>query len=82
MTSNPIKSAKQLRRAVANGCHEFRLWLQGGLYSRKSVTLCARGRFHIVNHIDETEETLTARQLYTHSNIGRAMRKGAFIASP
>ncbi len=74
-----IPNATALRRAIAQGKTEFKLCLRDGLYSRKSITLLARGRFHVRNHIDDTEQRLTARQLYTHSNIGRAMRLGALV---
>jgi hypothetical protein len=54
----------------------------GGLYSRKTMCLLSDGRFRVVNHIDETVQRLTGRQLYTESNIGRAMKQGAFVISP
>jgi hypothetical protein len=74
----PIKNARELRRAIAGGRREFRVHLRGGLVSRKTITLAARGRFNIVNHIDDSAQRLTARQLRTHSIIGEAMRAGAF----
>lgn len=74
-----IKNVRELRKAIAGGQHEFRILLQGGLYSWKTITPCA-GRFDVVNHIDETLQRLTGRQLYTRSNIGEAMRSGTFVA--
>jgi len=82
MNAQQIRTTRQLRRAVEKGCHEFRLCLQGGLSSRKTITFGTRGRFHIVNHIDGSEQTLNQRQLYSHSSIGRAMMAGAFVAAP
>jgi len=53
-----------------------------GLYSRKTMRLLSDGRFRVVNHIDESVQRLTGRQLYTESNIGRAMKQGAFVILP
>jgi len=74
-----IKNTGELRKAITDGRREFRLCLQGGLYSRKEIALLADGRFRVVNHADGSEQTLTGRQLYTQSNIGNGMRKGALI---
>jgi hypothetical protein len=51
----------------------------GGAYSRKTITRRKDGRFRVLNHIDDSVQSLTGKQLYTDSNIGRAMRNGAFI---
>lgn len=76
-----IKNVKALRQALATGQREFRLLLSGGLVcSRKTITPCTDGRFKIVNHIDDSVQRLTGRQLYTRSNIGESMRLGGFWA--
>jgi hypothetical protein len=75
-----INNAKALRRSVAEGQREFLICLQAGIFSRKTIAACADGRFKIVNHVDDSVQKLTARQLYTRSNIGNAMRLGAFLA--
>ncbi len=77
-----IRNTRQLRQALARGRYEFRLALQGGLFSRKTIALSPEGRFEVENHIDGSEQTLTGRQLYSRSNIGRAMKRGAFVVSP
>jgi len=77
-----IRNTGQLRKTLSHGEQEFKLALQGGLFSRKTIRLLSDGRFRVVNHIDETVQKLTGRQLYTESNIGRAMKCGAFIVSP
>jgi len=78
-----IKNVKALRKSIADGQREFRLLLGDGyIYSRKTVSPCADGRFKIVNHIDDSVQRLTGRQLYTRSNIGKAMRLGSFLAVP
>jgi hypothetical protein len=76
-----IRNARQLLKTVSEGKHEFRLVLQGGLYSRKTIRLTADRRFRVTNHIDNSVQKLTARQLYSQSNIGKAMRMGAFAAA-
>jgi hypothetical protein len=76
----PIKNTRELRRAIAAGRHDYRLRLEGGLCSRKTIALFADGRFEIENHIDGSEQTLTGQQLYSESNIGEGMKKGAFVS--
>jgi len=77
-----IRNTRQLRQALARGHHDFALLLQWGLYSSKVIHALPRGRFVIFNFIDDSEQRLTARQLYSESNIGKAMRLGAFVVSP
>ncbi len=78
----PINNVRALRHAITQGQHEFRLCLNGGAYSAKSIEIAPNGRFIVFNHIDETEQNLTGRQLYTHSNIGIGMRRGSLLALP
>lgn len=74
-----IKNVSALRQALNQGQSNFRVHLRGGIFSRKTITLCAAdGRFNIVNHIDESVQQLTGRQLYSRSIIGDAMRMRAF----
>jgi hypothetical protein len=75
-----IKNTHELHRAVVAGQHDYRLHLFGGLFSRKTISLSPNGRFEIENHIDGSKETLTGRQLYSDSNIGKGMKKGAFVS--
>jgi len=82
MKVKQIKTIGHLRRTIASGHQDFRLYLQGGLFSRKTITLAARGRFHIVNHIDESIQTLSEKQLSTASNVGKAIQKGSLVVLP
>ena len=75
-----IRNTPALRQAIAGGQHEFRLLLNGGAFSRKTIALRPDGRFRIENHIDGSVQNLTGRQLYTESNIGEGMRFGALVA--
>ena len=65
-----------------NGQHSFALALKCGMYSRKTIKIRSDGRFRVFNHIDWSAESLTGRQLYTHSNIGEGMKKGALFPIP
>ena len=76
----PIKNTRALRHAIAQGQHDFRLCLNGGAYSAKTILLGCNGRFLVFNHIDDTEQNLTGRELYTRSNIGKGMQFGSFLA--
>jgi hypothetical protein len=78
--SRSIGNPRELCRAIAEGCHEFRLLLIGGAYSRKHITTDDRGRFCVFNYIDDSEQRLTAKELFTKSNIGEAMQHGVFVA--
>jgi hypothetical protein len=74
-----IKNVKELRESLKRGKHEFRLSLAGGIiFSRKTISLKSDGRFRVLNGIDDSVQTLTGRELYTRSNIGKGMRVGAF----
>jgi hypothetical protein len=74
-----IKNVKELRQALADGEREFKIHLcGGGVVSRKYIAPCRDGRFGITNYIDGITQRLTARQLHTESNIGKAMKQNAF----
>ena len=78
-STRQIRNCRELRRAIGKGLVDFQLHLCGGAYSRKLITLKADKRFMVANCIDDSIQTLTGRQLYTRSNIGRAMQQGAFL---
>jgi hypothetical protein len=75
-----IRNVRELREALKSGQNEFRLCLNGGVFSRKTICLSCDGRFSVFNGIDGSTKMLTGKQLYTESNIGRGMRCGAFLA--
>jgi len=75
-----IKSTAQLRRAIAQGQHDFAILLAGGaVRSSKDIAQHPDGTFEVWNYVDDTLQLLTGCELYTQSNIGEAMRKGAFV---
>ena len=73
----PITSIPALRKAIKNGQTEFGIALNGGAYSRKTITILPRLRFRVVNGIDDTIQRLTARELSSKSMIGQAIKLGA-----
>jgi hypothetical protein len=57
---------------------EFRLLLNGGAFSRKTIWM-NKGMLHVEHHIDDTyEEFKTLDELCNQTLIGEAIEKGAF----
>ena len=81
MTTKPtkIQSVAHLRALIKAGTHTYALALNYGLYSRKAIRATRDGKFRIINHIDDSNVTLSEAELFTVSNIGEAMTKGAFF---
>jgi len=76
-----ITSMEQLKAEAEQGA-EFFILLNHGLRSSKDIVWDAQSnKFHVFNHIDQTEQHLTERQLMDKSrtNIGFAMAKGALF---
>ena len=76
-----IASMKQLKAEAEQGA-EFFILLNHGLRSSKDIVWDGDAkRFHIFNHIDQTEQHLTERQLMArgYTNIGYAMKNGALF---
>lgn len=79
----PIKvtSLTHLKRICENKDEalDFRLVLNGGCYSRKSIFGDIHAKlWEVTHHIDETEEVLTDDELMKETNIGEGIKKGAF----
>ena len=76
-----IISIGQLKAVSEQGA-EFFILLNHGLRSSKDIVWDAKAKkFHIFNHIDQTEQHLTERQLCDrcNTNIGFAMKRGALF---
>jgi hypothetical protein len=84
MSYRTIRTVEELISAAGTAGREFVIALQGGALSRKFIkVLPARSettapRFYVLNMIDDSEQTLSAAQLSSESNIGAAMAAGAF----
>ena len=78
-----IKSTKALLAAIERKPFRFFILLNYGAWSVKRIRYRPRQRvFSINNEIDGSRQELTCAQLMSpkHSNIGPAMRAGAFYA--
>jgi len=77
---------KGLNKILADGKeHEFALMLAGGLcFSRKTIKLTKSGKYKITNHIDDTRQLLTAKQIMdsSYTNIGEGLTKRALLIPP
>ena len=72
-----IKSVEELKKESAEGA-DFFILLNDGLRSSKHI--CYEDdekKFYVLNEIDGSEQRLTERGLFTKSNIGEAIGKGA-----
>uniref|UniRef100_A0A6M3X7T2 Uncharacterized protein n=1 Tax=viral metagenome TaxID=1070528 RepID=A0A6M3X7T2_9ZZZZ len=72
-----IESVEQLK-TEAKDADDFFILLKFGLKSSKRIWWNGK-RFLILNQIDNSEQHLTEKELYTESNIGIAIDKGAFF---
>lgn len=59
---------------------DFFILLPGSILSHKQLRLLKNGKLSVFNEVDETRQTLTFQELYTRSNIGKAMDTGNFYA--
>ena len=77
-----IRSCAELQKAISSGQLEYAVLLNGGVYSRKTITCTPQGRFRIENGIDGSVQTLTAMGIQDErkTNIGKAMQMGSFVA--
>lgn len=67
---------EKFKKILSDGmAHEFKIVLNGGAYSRKTIYLRENGRYSILNHIDDSRQTLTEKALFDESrtNIGKAI---------
>ena len=80
--SEQIKSIQQLKElAGREGVGiECSILLNGGLKSTKDIFYTEKtNMFEIFNYIDNTTQLLSEAELFTNSNIGLAITKGALI---
>ena len=82
-TRKQIKTIAQLNKILKDGhFHEFAMMLaEGAAFSRKSILYIPKQKkYRIQNHIDDSWQKLTARQLMDeeYTNIGISMKSGGF----
>jgi hypothetical protein len=84
MSHRTIRTVEELSAAAGPTGREFVIALEGGALSRKFIKLLpsrsgsTTPRFYVLNMIDDSDQTLSADQLSSESNIGAAMAAGAF----
>ena len=81
--SQQIRNLTQLKKVLNDHePHSFRLLLNGGAYSRKTIKLYKNGKFRVDHHIDGwIQRSVTDKQMLNPktTNIAVGMRRGAFI---
>lgn len=79
MEYRKITNIEDLNRALDEEHNDF-VMTNGLLRSSKWITYGERdGEYEILNLIDDTYDFLTEDQLMNESNIGQAMKNGAFF---
>lgn len=83
ITPQKIETIAQLNKILKDGhFHEFQMLLaDGAAFSRKSMLYIPKQKkYRIQNHIDDSWQKLTARQLMNeeYTNIGISMKSGGF----
>ena len=76
-----VTSVKQLGELVDRGCYDYTIQLNYGCRSSKFINRADGNKFYVFNMIDDSEHYLTAEELEDEqvTNIGAAMKKGAFF---
>lgn len=73
-----INSVEELIEEIKSGNNNF--FIGNGLLRSSKYIECDDDTFYIVNEIDGTEQTLTAKQLFDedYTNIGISINNGTF----
>lgn len=78
---------RDFKKLLLEGYYEYRIALGGSagtMFSRKDIKYNPKTKiFKILNHIDDTKQSLTQKQLMSQSwtNIGIALRKHCLIVN-
>ena len=75
-----ITSLEELIDTIQSGNHDF--FIGGGLCRSSKYIEYDDDTFYIINEIDDTEQTLTSKELFNkdYTNIGIAINNGNFYA--
>lgn len=76
-----VEDLEDLKRRVKNGARDFAIMLNGGAYTRYTISLRRTGEWVLKYHFTGTKEVLSEEQLFDgdYSNIGEALDKGALV---
>ena len=83
MILKQVKSLDELKTILGDHRRrDFRVILNYGVFSRKTIRWCKNGSWQIVNHIDNTRQTISEAELMDSSvtNVGIAIGKGALVS--
>lgn len=78
MSHKKIESIKQLKEICTEETKDFFIRLSIGRSSKDIAFDHDLNRFVVFNNIDDTDQALTEAELYTKSNIGKAIDSGNF----
>ena len=75
-----INSLEELIETIQSGNHDF--FIGGGLCKSSKYIEYDDDTFYIINEIDDTEQTLTTKELFDkdYTNIGTSINNGSFYA--
>lgn len=75
-----INSLQELIDTIQSGNHDF--FIGGCLFKSSKYMEYDDDTFYIINEIDDTEQTLTTKELFNdnYTNIGVAINNGTFYA--
>lgn len=79
---SPITSITQLKKLSSQKPIDAFITLKGGLVSKKTIRwMTKKKRFNILNHIDNTRQSLSEDELNDSSitNIGKAIRMNSLV---
>jgi hypothetical protein len=77
-----VSSMEHLKEILKDGKEkDFRLALNGSVFSRKTIRLNGKGKFWIYHHIDDTEEVIPESELLSE-NIGLGIQRGCLFLEP
>ena len=74
-----INSVEKLNELLEQGHHDYFISLACGLVRSSKVIYKSPKGYSITNLIDDTEQDLAEKELFTHSNIGEAIKKNALV---
>lgn len=75
-----INSLQELIETIQSGNHDF--FIGNGLVRSSKYMEYDDDTFYIINEIDDTEQTLTTKELFNddYTNIGVAINNGTFYS--
>ena len=75
-----INSVEELIEEIKSGNNDF--FISNGLFRSSKYIECDDDIFYIFNEIDDTEQSLTSKELFNkeYTNIGVSIKNGTFYS--